>query len=64
MAITGTTLSLATKLLKIGVIASLVTFAGVGIICRFVLGLDPLWSAIIAMCSAFGTILVTWKIGT
>jgi predicted permease len=62
-ALTGASVDLATKLLKIQVIASLVTFAGVGAICRFVLGLDPLWSGIIAMFSTFGTITAIWKIG-
>ena len=62
--LTENTLNLAKKLLRIQVIASLFTFAGVAAICKEYLGLEPLWSAIIAMVSAFGTIIVTWRIGT
>lgn len=61
--ITGQTLSLATKLLGIQAIASLVVFFGVAAICKLFLELDPLLSAIIAMFSAFGTLVATWNIG-
>jgi len=53
------TLSLARQILGIGIIGSLVTFAGVGLICIYLFGLEPIWSAIIAMFSAFGTITAT-----
>lgn len=51
------------KILGIKVLGQLLVFVVVLLVCIYLAKLEPLWSAIIAMFSAFGTILATWKLG-